>query len=77
MKEYHKALESYKKGLHIDADSQLCKQGPARMRAGLVFLFFVVSSSSTPHCQPTTWGTNALLPVQLAHLQLQDDEEEG
>ena len=27
MKEYHKALESYKKGLHIDADSQLCKQG--------------------------------------------------
>ena len=25
----------------------------------------------------TTWGTNASLPVQLAHLQLQDDEEEG
>ena len=27
MKEYHKALESYKKGLAIDGDSQLCKQG--------------------------------------------------
>ena len=25
----------------------------------------------------TSWGTNASLPVQLAHLQLQDDEEEG
>ena len=25
----------------------------------------------------TTWGTNASMPVQLAHLRLQDDEEEG
>ena len=25
----------------------------------------------------TSWGTNASMPVQLAHLRLQDDEEEG
>lgn len=27
MKEYHKAMDSYKKGLSIDADNALCKQG--------------------------------------------------
>ena len=25
----------------------------------------------------TSWGTNASMPVQLAHLRLQDDGEEG
>merc|ERR1719502_379480 len=33
MKEYHKALESYKKGLAIDPESQLCKQGLAKTNA--------------------------------------------
>lgn len=27
MKEYHKALESYKKGLELDPDNKACKEG--------------------------------------------------
>ena len=35
MKEYHKALESYKKGLALDPESQLCKQGLAKTSAAV------------------------------------------